>query len=82
MENRNIYIVRCGEVALKGLNKPYFERMLIERIRKGKKPYKETEVRREAGLVNAYGTGSSQGDSDSRDFKSVWSRFHQPRRRN
>ena len=51
MENRNIYIVRCGEVALKGLNKPYFERMLIERIRKVLKPYKETEVRREDGLI-------------------------------
>jgi thiamine biosynthesis protein ThiI len=51
VENRNIYIVRCGEVALKGLNKPYFERMLIERIRKVLKPYKETEVRREDGLI-------------------------------
>ena len=51
MDNRNIYIVRCGEVALKGLNKPYFERMLIERIRKVLKPYKETEVRREDGLI-------------------------------
>ena len=51
MENRNIYIVRCGEVALKGLNKPYFERMLIERICKVLKPYKETEVRREDGFI-------------------------------
>lgn len=34
MNERNILIVRCGEVALKGLNKPYFERMLVERIRK------------------------------------------------
>ena len=24
------YIVRCGEVALKGMNKPYFERMLVD----------------------------------------------------
>ena len=29
-----IYIVRCGEVALKGQNKPYFERMLVQRIKK------------------------------------------------
>ena len=30
----HIFIVRCGEVALKGMNKPYFERMLVERIKK------------------------------------------------
>ncbi len=34
MNQRNILIVRCGEVALKGQNKPYFERMLVERVRK------------------------------------------------
>ncbi|MCQ2548185.1 MAG: tRNA 4-thiouridine(8) synthase ThiI [Clostridia bacterium] len=34
MNEENILIVRCGEVALKGQNKPYFERMLLERIRK------------------------------------------------
>ncbi len=34
MNTQHIFIVRCGEVALKGLNKPYFERMLVERIRK------------------------------------------------
>jgi len=28
-----LYIVRCGEVALKGMNKPYFERVLLERVR-------------------------------------------------
>lgn len=32
--NEKIYIVRCGEVALKGQNKPYFERMLVQRIKK------------------------------------------------
>ena len=72
MENRNIYIVRCGEVALKGLNKPYFERMLIERIRKVLKPYKETEVRREDGLIMCVRLRIFQGDSDPRNFKSVW----------
>ena len=34
MQEKNTFIVRCGEVALKGMNKPYFERMLVERIRK------------------------------------------------
>lgn len=32
-ENSRLYIVRCGEVALKGMNKPYFERVLLERVR-------------------------------------------------
>ena len=30
---KNLYIVRCGEVALKGMNKPYFERVLLERVK-------------------------------------------------
>lgn len=51
MEDRNIYIVRCGEVALKGMNKPYFERMLVERIRKVLKKHKGIEIRREDGLI-------------------------------
>ncbi len=29
----NIYIVRLGETALKGQNKPYFERMILQRIK-------------------------------------------------
>ena len=34
LNREHILIVRCGEVALKGMNKPYFERMLLERIKK------------------------------------------------
>jgi tRNA uracil 4-sulfurtransferase len=51
LENRNTYIVRCGEVALKGMNKPYFERMLVERMRKVLKKYEDIEIRREDGLI-------------------------------
>lgn len=50
-EDRNIFIVRCGEVALKGMNKPYFERMLVERIKKMLKKYEGTEVKRHEGLI-------------------------------
>lgn len=32
MNEKNIYIVRCGEVALKGMNKPYFERVLSREL--------------------------------------------------
>nr|WP_315022200.1 tRNA uracil 4-sulfurtransferase ThiI [uncultured Aminipila sp.] len=50
-DDRNIFIVRCGEVALKGLNKPYFERMLVERIKKMLKKYDGVEVKRHEGLI-------------------------------
>ncbi len=50
-DNRKIYIVRCGEVALKGQNKPYFERMLVQRIKKVLKDYPDCEVSRVDGLI-------------------------------
>ena len=47
MNEQNILIVRCGEVALKGMNKPYFERMLVDRIKKNLKAFDGVDV---AGL--------------------------------
>lgn len=54
MEERKTYIVRYGEVALKGMNKPYFERMLIERIKRVLKKYDGTTVTKIDGLVFVY----------------------------
>ncbi len=51
MNEQNILIVRCGEVALKGMNKPYFERMLVDRIRKNLKDFDGVEVKRQEGLI-------------------------------
>lgn len=54
MNEQNIFIVRCGEVALKGMNKPYFERMLAERIRDRLKKVENgapIEVKRNEGLI-------------------------------
>ncbi len=51
MNEQNIFIVRCGEVALKGMNKPYFERMLVDRIRKNLKGFDAVDVRRHEGLI-------------------------------
>ncbi|MGI6722691.1 MAG: tRNA uracil 4-sulfurtransferase ThiI [Anaerovoracaceae bacterium] len=51
MNERNIFIVRFGEVALRGQNKPYFEKMLVERIRKLVKKLGDIEVRRHEGLI-------------------------------
>ncbi|HHU17535.1 MAG: tRNA uracil 4-sulfurtransferase ThiI [Anaerovoracaceae bacterium] len=50
-KEKKIFIVRCGEVALKGLNKPYFERMLVDRIRRVLRKYNEVEVKRNEGLI-------------------------------
>lgn len=51
MNEKNIYIVRCGEVALKGMNKPYFERVLLERVRGVLNSYDDTESRWNDGLM-------------------------------
>lgn len=51
MNEKNIYIVRCGEVALKGMNKPYFERVLLERVRSVLKSFDDTESKWNDGLM-------------------------------
>lgn len=51
MNEEKIFIVRCGEVALKGMNKPYFERVLVERIRKNLKSINGNKVSRKEGLI-------------------------------
>ena len=48
---KNLYIVRCGEVALKGMNKPYFERVLIERLRNALSCFEDTEAKWIDGLM-------------------------------
>ncbi len=45
------YIVRCGEVALKGQNKPYFERVLAERIKRALRKFEGVSVQRNEGLI-------------------------------
>lgn len=47
----HIFIVRCGEVALKGMNKPYFERMLLDRIKKLLKKFYGVKAYRHEGLI-------------------------------
>ena len=50
-EQEKVYIVRCGETALKGQNKPYFERMLLQRIRRVLKDYSGCQAERLDGLI-------------------------------
>lgn len=49
--NLKTFIVRCGEVALKGKNKPYFERVLVERIRRALGEPRDISVKRQEGLI-------------------------------
>lgn len=53
--NKNIYIIRCGEVSLKGMNKPYFERVLLERLKKAFKfnNFDDADMRWIDGLIIA-----------------------------
>lgn len=48
-----VLMIKYGEIALKGMNKPYFERVLMERIRKAIKGYPEASVWRYEGVVFA-----------------------------
>ena len=48
-----VLMIKYGEIALKGMNKPYFERVLMERIRKAVKGYPEASVWRYEGVVFA-----------------------------
>lgn len=49
--DKKLYIVRCGEVALKGMNKPYFERILLERVKGAIKCYEGAEAKWFEGLM-------------------------------
>lgn len=51
MEDKKLFIVRCGEVALKGMNKPYFERVLLERVRNAMSGIEGTDSRWIDGLM-------------------------------
>ena len=51
MSDEKVFIARAGEVALKGMNKPYFERILAERIKKNLKKLGDFDVKRSEGLI-------------------------------
>ncbi|MBR2778980.1 MAG: tRNA 4-thiouridine(8) synthase ThiI [Firmicutes bacterium] len=50
-DTKSTFIVRTGEVALKGMNKPYFEKKLLTRIRTALKQYDGIEAYRSEGLI-------------------------------
>ena len=74
MNEQNIFIVRCGEVALKGMNKPYFERMLVERIGKRLKAagLSGIDVRRHEGLIFARAPKELDKDAIVKEISKVF----------
>ena len=69
---KNTFIVRCGEVALKGMNKPYFERVLLERIRKNLKKYDGVEAERREGLIFVKAPAVYEKETVARDISRVF----------
>lgn len=69
---KNTFIVRCGEIALKGMNKPYFERVLLERIRKNLKKYEATEANRREGLIFVKAPVKYDADEVIKDISKVF----------
>ena len=53
IDTQSILIVRYGEIALKGMNKPFFEKALLRRLRKAVSPFKSGEPKIEIteGLI-------------------------------
>ncbi len=72
MEKEHIFIVRCGEVALKGMNKPYFERMLVERIKKLLRKFDNVSVKRHEGLIFVRADGSLDRNAIIKEISKVF----------
>jgi thiamine biosynthesis protein ThiI len=72
MNEKNIYIIRCGEIALKGQNKPFFERLLVERIKKGMKNYEDVKVQRSEGLIYLYAPKEYEIDKIIEDVSKIF----------
>lgn len=69
---KNTFIVRCGEIALKGMNKPYFERVLLERIRKNLKKYDDIDASRREGLIFVKAPAKYDADEVIREISRVF----------
>lgn len=66
------YIVRYGEIALKGQNKPYFERMLMERIKHSLKGYMGIEIKKNDGLIFVKADADQSEESLIKDILKVF----------
>ena len=72
MNQENIWIVRCGEVALKGMNKPYFEKMLVDRIKKVLARMQGVSVKRHEGLIFVRADKALDGEKIATEISKVF----------
>ena len=64
-------VVRYAEIHLKGLNRPYFERMLVDRIRDALSPV-QARIEREQGRVFVYDITETELDASARKICNVF----------
>ena len=59
---QRVILVRYAEIHLKGLNRPFFERLLVDRIKQALEPV-HANVEREQGRIFVYGIAEEQLDA-------------------
>lgn len=67
----NVLLIRYGELHLKGLNRPFFERKLIERIKSALSGM-NAQVRREQGRIFVFGIDPSMNEQAVSNLKRVF----------
>lgn len=72
MNEEKVFIVRAGEVALKGMNKPYFERILAQRIKKNLNFIGDFDVKRSEGLIFVKTCETIENESIIRQISKVF----------
>ena len=74
MDVQNILIVRYGEIALKGMNKPYFEKTLLSRLRKAFTAFKNGNLKAERvdGLIIVRGYDNDDEEALTRSALRVF----------
>lgn len=70
--NRHLFIVRFGETALKGKNKSYFEKKLVDRVKKILRKFSGVDVYREEGLVFVSANSENSQEELVREISKVF----------
>ncbi|MDN5302335.1 MAG: tRNA uracil 4-sulfurtransferase [Thermoanaerobacteraceae bacterium] len=56
----NLYLISFGEIALKGENRPFFERILIQRIKQALRSFENVRVQKTHGRIYCFVDGSRE----------------------
>ena len=68
---QRVILVRYAEIHLKGLNRPFFERLLVDRIKQALEPIR-VNVEREQGRIFVYGVEEEQLKDSMERLKRVF----------